>query len=197
MNWYYFIFFISYNLTGMVNFYHDTMKSTIKSSVNRVNKYFKGANNVLINTGIVSLISFFFLERLLEPLMDPVFIRRIEIMRFLIAICALDVTRYLAHRLFHSRLLYHFHQDNHTYYLPPGWLTANTHPVDWVVGHLIPCAIPVAITGMHFYTTLLWIAVLTISAVNMSNPERRSHYIFKNSRYGVGIFMDRMFQTDN
>ena len=129
--------------------------------------------------------------------MDPVFIRRIEIMRFIVSICILDVTRYLSHRLFHSKLLYDFHKDNHSYYLPPGWLTANTHPVDWIFGHLVPCAIPLVITGMHFYTTLLWIAVLTISAVNMSNPGRRPHYIFKNSNYGLGIFMDRMFQTEN
>ena len=195
MNWYYLVFFVSYHLTGMVNFYYDMMNGSEKSSVSKVNKYIKGIYKVLTNTGIISFISFYIMRIFIEPYLDPVFDRRIEMMRFLFSSCVLDVLRYASHRLFHTRLLYRFHQENHFYYLPPGWLTACTHPVDWVLGNLVPCAIPVLITGMHFYTTLLWIAILTVSSVNMSKPERRAHYIFKGYNYGIGIFMDKMFGT--
>jgi sterol desaturase/sphingolipid hydroxylase (fatty acid hydroxylase superfamily) len=194
MNWYYFIFFLTYHISGMFNFYHDSMYEEPERSVKLIKKYYKGLGRVMFNTGIISSLTFKILEYMITPYTD-VFIRKIEIIKFIIALGILDILRYLTHRLFHSTYLYDkYHSQNHIYINSVGWLSSYTHPVDWIVRSLLVCAIPVWITNMHIYSVYFWIFVMTHSAVRF-DTFRKYHYMFPKNNYSINLFMDRIFGT--
>lgn len=187
MNVYYLVFLLTYHLTGAYNFYLDSTKGNERDAIKKVKNYIKGFQQVAFNTGMVSMLTFYVLALLISPSFDD-FERRKETYRFLASIGLLDIFRYCAHRLSH-RIGYH--SINHSMVDPPGWLVAFTHPFDWIVNNLVICSLPIWITGMHYYTTLFWIFLLTFSAVNKTEV-REMHYVYPDTNYGIGLFMDKI-----
>lgn len=194
MNWYYITFFLTYHSIGLYNFYKDSMLKDTREGITRVKKYMKAASTVMQNTGIVSMAAFYLFSILISPSVE-VFSRRLEMIRLLFSFCLLDILIYITHKLFHSSILYGYHEKNHSVYKPPGWLTAYTSSLDWVLGTLLPCALPVWVTGMHYYTVYLWIFLLNLGAVHNLNPRKYLHHLLPDTNFGISIFMDKMLQT--
>lgn len=187
MNVYYLVFLLTYHLTGAYNFYLDSTKGNERDAIKKVKNYIKGFQQVAFNTGMVSMITFYLLSWLINPSFAE-FSQRKETYRFIASIGLLDIFRYSAHRLSHK---FSWHLLNHYFIDPPGWLTAYTHSLDWVVGNLVVCSLPVWITGMHYYTTLFWIFLLTFSSVNKTKV-REMHHQYPDTNYGIGLFMDKL-----
>lgn len=195
MNVYYFIFLATYHILGFYGFYQDSMFRTLPEGVSYVKKYIKGASQVIFNTGIVSSFVFLFLEYLINPPITGL-IYRLELQKFLISLLIFDFTRYIVHYLFHLDYLYiNFHKENHRFTEQPGWLTAYGHPVDWVFRGIFPAALPVYLTGMHHYTTIFWILLITGNSILKTNKNSINHYLYPYRNLSFGLVIDKIFGT--
>lgn len=73
-----------------------------------------------------------------------------------------DLTFHLCHRLLHWRVIYpYIHKVHHTYVTTIGIAAEYSHPIDFILGSVIPGSLGSMILGkhMHFCTMLLWILV--------------------------------------
>ena len=77
-----------------------------------------------------------------------------------------------------------------------------THPIDAVIGNIIPDGIGIYLLGGHPYTIRFWVigAIFFTIIVAHSNFMNLSethddHHKFTNYNYGNGFFMDKLFGT--
>ena len=66
-----------------------------------------------------------------------------------------DMTFHCSHRLLHSKALYPYvHKLHHEYKATFSLATYYAHPVEFILGNIVPLALPVLILGkrMHFMT---------------------------------------------
>jgi len=74
-----------------------------------------------------------------------------------------------AHRLFHQPFFYkHVHKVHHTYTQAVGVSGTYTHPVEFIVGNMLPVALPTIILGkrMHMVTFIFWTSFRILSTTN-------------------------------
>lgn len=70
-----------------------------------------------------------------------------------------DFAFHWTHKLMHSKALYpYIHKVHHTHKTTIGIAAEYTHPVDFVIGSLVPGVLGAIILGqnIHFYTFLMW-----------------------------------------
>lgn len=64
---------------------------------------------------------------------------------------------YVLHRLSHE-WLYQFHKVHHEYKVTSVWAAAHSHPLDYIIGGMIPAGLGPKILGrhMHYLTYVIW-----------------------------------------
>lgn len=81
-----------------------------------------------------------------------------------------DIGFSLAHRLFHEYpILYkNIHKVHHLYTQAVGISATYTHPIEFVIGNMIPVGIPAIILGrrMHLVTFLMWTSLRILATTN-------------------------------
>ncbi|CDW73081.1 sterol desaturase family protein [Stylonychia lemnae] len=83
---------------------------------------------------------------------------------FTLAFCMIceDLTFHLIHRFLHWRVIYpYFHKVHHQYRTTIGIAAEYSHPIDFIIGSVIPGSVGAMILGdnMHFTTYLVWVMV--------------------------------------
>jgi sterol desaturase/sphingolipid hydroxylase (fatty acid hydroxylase superfamily) len=70
-----------------------------------------------------------------------------------------DFAFHFSHRFLHWRVIYpYLHKVHHTHKTTIGLAAEYTHPIDYLIGSIIPGALGTLILGKHchFFTTLIW-----------------------------------------
>lgn len=131
------------------------------------------------------------------------FIFRYEIVKFGLNIAISEILFYTFHRILHHRKLYkHFHKIHHEFKEPIGMSALYTHPIDALLGNIIPDGIGLYLLKSHPITIRIWIlgALFFTICVAHSNFKNLSethdnHHKLTNYNYGNGFFMDILFGT--
>jgi hypothetical protein len=126
----------------------------------------------------------------------------ILIIKYLLTPLLLDISFYIAHRLFHTSLLYKYHKTHHELITPIGIGAFYMSAVEFYFGIMIPIFIPLFILGFKNIHLHIWIIILIGNAIfrSHSNTQNLSefhndHHIHFKYNYGIDIFMDYIFNT--
>lgn len=77
-----------------------------------------------------------------------------------------DFCFYWAHRLMHTKYLYRFHKQHHSYKNNDVLAAFYAHPLDVALTVIFPLAIPALLFQMHLYTLWQFVVPLTLEAVS-------------------------------
>jgi sterol desaturase/sphingolipid hydroxylase (fatty acid hydroxylase superfamily) len=94
-----------------------------------------------------------------------------------------DFLFYWSHRILHHPLLYkRFHKKHHEFKVLTGYSIAAeyTHPVESILGNIIPVLVGPILTTCHFYTLWLWIIIRMLKTC-----DAHSGYYFKISPFNL------------
>lgn len=94
-----------------------------------------------------------------------------------------DFLFYWSHRLLHHPMLYkHFHKKHHEFKVLTASSIASeyTHPVESLLGNIIPVMMGPLVTKCHFYTTCMWLILRMLKTC-----DAHSGYSFKWSPFGL------------
>lgn len=76
-----------------------------------------------------------------------------------VAVCMLvsDTCSYWAHRALHHRLVYRYvHKQHHAFTQSVGIASEYTHPVEYVLGNMLPFIVGPLLLRAHLYTVAVW-----------------------------------------
>lgn len=118
-----------------------------------------------------------------------------------------EVSFYVVHRAMHRpRAFRAFHHVHHRYRRPTGIATHYAHPVDHLLGNLVPVLGGAVIVAVHPTTLLLWITLAVRNAIvthgNVALPllgapaHHDFHHHDPRGNFGVVGLLDRLFGTD-
>lgn len=123
-----------------------------------------------------------------------------------LAWCALwaEIWFYTTHRCLHRPWLYrHIHAWHHRWRRPLPWVTYDAHPLEHVVVNAGTLGVPLFLVGptsegfMHLWVFL----VLTQATLAHAGPwpysHHDQHHHQPNIHYGLSLFMDRWWHTQN
>ena len=141
----YFYFTASYTFFSLIMFsgYFKVMNwSKIKLAVKTRNvlmsRYKKVIKSVIFNVYVLT-IPIYFLDQRYTNKYNNQFILYKETVYFILNLAISEILFYTFHRILHHRLLYkHFHKVHHEFKQPIGISALYTHPVDAVLGNIIP-----------------------------------------------------------
>ena len=148
-------------------------------------------------------IPIYFLDKKYTQNYNENFILYYEFFYFLLNLVISEILFYTFHRILHHKLIYkHFHKIHHEFKEPIGISALYTHPIDAVLGVIIPDGIGLYILGAHpitirFWTILAIFFTIMIAHSNFMNLSEThdNHHKLTNYNYGNGFFMDKLFGT--
>lgn len=108
---------------------------------------------------------------------------RTSLTHLFVCIIAEDFLFYWSHRFLHHPMLYkHFHKQHHEFKVLTGYAIASeyTHPVESLLGNVIPVMAGPYLTECHFSTTCLWLIIRMFKTC-----DAHSGYSFKWSPFGL------------
>ena len=105
-----------------------------------------------------------------------------QLWHLLICVVLEDFLFYWSHRILHHPMLYkHFHKKHHEFKVLTGYSIASeyTHPVESVLGNIIPVMAGPYVTACHFSTSCMWIVLRMLKTC-----DAHSGYAFNWSPFG-------------
>ncbi|XP_057380691.1 fatty acid hydroxylase domain-containing protein 2-like [Daphnia carinata] len=85
----------------------------------------------------------------------------------MILVPAQEIFVYYTHRMFHHRLLYKWtHKWHHEWTTPVALSSMYNHPLDQLIGNILPVSIGLALTNSHLFTQWLWFAWSAVRSLN-------------------------------
>lgn len=109
---------------------------------------------------------------------------------------------YFCHRLMHTKLLRKYHQIHHEHTkLLVGMVGLYTHPVDFVVGNILPTIILPVLLNVDEFTMKVWLSVAILNNIIVHigfKPPRTHdiHHLRINKNYGYSLYMDNLLGTE-
>jgi hypothetical protein len=195
MSLYFAVFIVTYLATGLYTSFDDITSKNAQRNRAFFRQFIRASRRIFFNIFVVSSLHFMLFDRMFSHTSS--FILQAEGLRLTLAFCLLDLSRFLSHSLFHTETFFTlFHHVNHEFYLPRPFLFANAHPIDWYVNFLLPATLPILAVQTHYVTTLFWIAFVTFFSMTENRLQRAPHHVFPQFNLSIGIFADRLFQTE-
>jgi fatty acid hydroxylase domain-containing protein 2 len=206
----YFYFTLSYTVFSFVMFLMDIYGSDelIKNKIGTKNRntlmegYRKIFKLIIFNVYILT-IPIYFYDDYYTKSYNKKFILFTETFYFFANIAISEVLFYTFHRILHHPRLYkYFHKIHHEFKQPIGMSALYTHPIDVVIGSIIPDGIGIYLLGGHPYTIRFWVVgaiffTIMVAHSNFMNLSEThdNHHKLTNYNYGNGYFMDMLFGT--
>ena len=126
----------------------------------------------------------------------------IIMIKYLLTPILLDISFYIAHRLFHTSFLYKYHKKHHELITPIGIGAFYMSAIEFYFGVIIPIYLPLFILGFKNIHLHIWIIILIGNAIFRSHSNTRNlsefhndHHVHFKYNYGIDIFMDYIFNT--
>lgn len=111
-------------------------------------------------------------------------------------------TFFATHYCLHSKWLYkHVHQQHHEWVHPVPYSAIDAHPVEHILGNLVPLLLAPLVCGASLQTARVWTWVATCNAIlahsgDWVGGEHDMHHRFFDCNYGLhGFFFDRLLGT--
>ena len=121
--------------------------------------------------------------------------------QFIISVIASQFLFYWAHRMMHTKYLKKFHNIHHKVIIPIGISALYAHPIDALLGNILPMGIIPILLGFHPYiihvliTYMLFITiVLGHSNIKGLTNTHDLHHKYKQYNYGSSR-LDKLFGT--
>ena len=157
---------------------------------------------VMFNLCIIS----FFVFWICTPLLNILNIQFSFIKMFIdiiLSIFLIDFSFFLSHRFMHIGIFYKWsHKVHHELKDPIGFGAIYNHWFDFIFSAMLPAMFPPIILSSEYYTTLLWMILVTCNVVFVSHGgfifNSKNHYLHHkkfNCNYGTGIYMDKLCKT--
>lgn len=111
------------------------------------------------------------------------------------------------HRMFHHRLLYKWtHKVHHEWTAPIALSAYYNHPLDHLIGNILPATVGASLTNAHFFTTWIWLTWATVRTLSdhsgyhiftFPSPRRHDfHHLKFTECFGVWGPLDYLHGTE-
>ena len=201
---YYLSGIFTFILVGIYTIYNDYNTNVITKKINPLS--YTELNNLYIKVLPISCFNMFILF-FPAACFFPLLINNNNndipiIIKYLLTPFLLDISFYLAHRLFHTPFLYKFHKKHHELITPIGIGAFYMSSIEFYFGVIIPIFIPLFILGFKNIHLHIWTIILIGNAIYRSHSNiqdlsefHNNHHIYFKYNYGIDIFMDFIFNT--
>jgi len=102
------------------------------------------------------------------------------IYKFVISMILTEIVFFYSHKLFHTKLLYKFHEKHHLFIEPSAFSALYCSPAEMILCNQLSTIIGPIITGMNIWELCIWSLVC---ALNVLKAHSGSRLPFFNSRY--------------
>lgn len=186
-------------------FYLLDRKYLDKNHVNWIN-YGTAARNSFLNQLFVGLPTLYFTENyIIAAVNKSLEDSYIYILFKLILIGTIaNILFYLSHRLLHTRFIFTtIHYIHHQFIEPVAVASLHAHPIEHLTANTLAFFIPFFIIGLPYYMMLFMICIgtnmIVLSHVNYNIPfygnEHKIHHIRFKYNFGIGMYLDKFFNT--
>jgi len=129
-----------------------------------------------------------------------------HILHIPISFLLVDFTFYTFHYLFHTKRkinLYKFHRIHHEIRTPVSITSLYLHPIDLLLGNILPLFLPILILRSSFIILCLWVFITITettyrahSGLKNWSEDHDNHHKYFIYNYGSGLYLcDRVMQT--
>ncbi|XP_046460625.1 fatty acid hydroxylase domain-containing protein 2-like [Daphnia pulex] len=118
-----------------------------------------------------------------------------------------EIFAYYTHRMFHHRLLYKWtHKVHHEWQAPIALSAYYNHPLDHLIGNILPSTVGASLINAHFFTTWIWLTWATLRTLSdhsgyhvltFPSPRRHDfHHLKFTECFGVWGPLDYLHGTE-
>lgn len=140
-------------------------------------------NHFFAMPALLATVAFPFFEMYTDCTSTAIPETKTVLLHLLVCIFVEDFLFYWSHRFLHHPAIYKYvHKQHHEFKVLTGYSIASeyTHPVESIVGNVLPVMAGPYITQCHFYTTCLWVIIRMFKTC-----DAHSGYAFKWSPFGL------------
>jgi sterol desaturase/sphingolipid hydroxylase (fatty acid hydroxylase superfamily) len=193
---------MTYYITSFVFFYNDMFNPNQEDYNKIIKVYSMVTNQVQLNILVVAPIFLYIIHLSdIQPQYNMEFSCLNTCFDIMLFAIVLDAIFYTNHRLLHTKYLYYIHKWHHKLTEPVGFGALYCHPIEMVVGNLIPVITPIYIFKTHLLTILIWFMITTFNTIvshsehGISNKFHDKHHTKNKNNFGtIGLF-DVIFRT--
>ena len=114
-----------------------------------------------------------------------------------------DILFYIFHRIFHCKYLYRFHKVHHEFKKPIALSGLYLHPIDYVIGNIIPIFFTILYLESSLFILHIWIFLVVSGIIIESHRGKKDlseyhdiHHKYFKYNYGTNIAIsDIIFGT--
>ena len=159
------------------------------------NSWWKIISLVLFNQICVSIPTFYFFPDLSGK-------GSFSLLSLGVAVLLHEFFFYYIHRLIHTSYFYsRIHKIHHTWVVPIGVATFYAHPLEHLMGNVLPVILSGLLANMNFTTMRIWHNLAVLNAVIVAHggyrisQSHKDHHRLFNINYGVLGILDRLHGT--
>jgi sterol desaturase/sphingolipid hydroxylase (fatty acid hydroxylase superfamily) len=205
----YLIFLFTFSVSSVCCFYLDCLspikmidtKVTKSTRYEMLQQYKFILPRVSLNVFLLTPIFFYYSDHIIDY--NPEFIFMDFFKQIVMAGLLIDVFFYVTHKAMHHKYVYKWsHKIHHRFKKPVGMEAIYHHWFDLYFSNLLPIFLALwVLPSKNIYTWYTWVFIATSTTVlhshsGWSKTGHDNHHKYSTVHFGVGIFMDKIFDTD-